>query len=94
MIRGRRVVYRDIVLVISERGWGAMMRRKAILNEEVAVVPVDGPAGTATKLRAVEGGRRWIIKGDSIEDWWVEIDADGRELPGDWEYDRDEGYVV
>ncbi len=71
-----------------------MTRFRAILNEEVPVVPVDGPAGTATKLREVDGERRWIVKGDPIEDWWVEIDTDGRELPGDWEYDRDEGYVV
>ena len=71
-----------------------MTRRKAILNEEVSVVSVDGLAGTATKLREVDGERRWIVKGDPIEDWWVEINTDGCELPGDWEYDRDEGYVV
>lgn len=63
-----------------------MTRRKAILDEEVSVVSVDGLAGTATKLREVDGERRWIVKGDPIEDWWVEIDVDGRELPGDWEY--------
>lgn len=57
-----------------------MARRKAILNEEVSVVSVDGLAGTATKLREVDGERRWIVKGDPIEDWWVEIDVDGREL--------------
>lgn len=71
-----------------------MVRRKAILNEEASVVPVDGPAGKATKLCEVDGDRRWIIKGDPIEDWWVEIDTDGHELPGDWEYDRDEGYAT
>ena len=61
-----------------------MTRYRATLNEEVSVVPVDGPAGTATKLREVDGERRWIVKGDPIEDWWVEIDTDDRELPGDW----------
>lgn len=25
--------------------------------------------------------------------WWVEVDSDGNELPGDWEYDRKGGYV-
>lgn len=39
-----------------------MARRKAILNEEVSVVSVDGLAGTATKLREVDGERRWIVK--------------------------------
>ena len=30
---------------------------------------------------------------DPEDGWWVEVDSDGSELPGDWEYDRKGGYV-
>lgn len=66
----------------------------AVLGEEVAVVPVDGDAVSATVLSEVDGERRWVINGDPQEDWWVEVDPGGRCLPGDWEYDRDLGTVV
>lgn len=37
--------------------------------------------------------RRWRVMGDPEDGWWVEVDSDGSELPGDWEYDRKGGYV-
>ena len=33
------------------------------------------------------------VMGDPEDGWWVEVDSDGNELPGDWEYDRKGGYV-
>lgn len=39
------------------------------------------------------GKRRWRVMGDPEDGWWVEVDSDGSELPGDWEYDRKGGYV-
>ena len=39
------------------------------------------------------GKRRWCVMGDPEDGWWVEVDSDGSELPGDWEYDRKGGYV-
>ena len=39
------------------------------------------------------GKRRWRVKGDLEDDWWVEVDSDGSELPGDWEYDPESGCV-
>lgn len=39
------------------------------------------------------GKRRWRVMGDPEDGWWVEVDSDGNELPGDWEYDRKGGYV-
>lgn len=62
-------------------------QRAVHLNEEVPVTEDDG-----TLLSA--GGRRWVIEGDPEEDWWMEIDASGRRLPGGWEWDREAGTVV
>lgn len=39
------------------------------------------------------GKRRWCVMGDPEDGWWVEVDSDGNELPGDWEYDRKGGHV-
>lgn len=39
------------------------------------------------------GKRRWRVKGDPKDDWWVEVDSDGSELPGDWEHDPERGCV-
>lgn len=44
-------------------------------------------------LVQVLGKRRWCVKGDPEDDWWVEVDSNGSELPGDWEYSREYGYV-
>ena len=66
----------------------------AVLGEKVAVAPVGGNPVSATVLNEADGKRRWVVNGDPEEDWWVEVDSDGRYLPGDWEYDRDEGTVV
>lgn len=44
-------------------------------------------------LVAQLGKRRWRVMGDPEDGWWVEVDSDGSELPGDWEYDRKGGYV-
>ena len=49
---------------------------------------VVAPSGSATV-----GKRRWRVMGDPEDGWWVEVDSDGSELPGDWEYDRKGGYV-
>ena len=60
------------------RGWGFG-----------AEVPVDrnGP-------ELVSGDRRWIMNGDPVENWWAEIDGEGRKLRGGWKYDRERGCVV
>lgn len=60
------------------RGWG--------LGAEVPVEK-DG-------LELVSEDRRWIINGDPAEDWWAEVDGEGRKLRGGWEYDRERGCVV
>ena len=39
------------------------------------------------------GRRRWRVKGDPTDDWWVEVDSDGSELPGEWEPDPERGCV-
>lgn len=44
-------------------------------------------------LVQVLGKRRWCVKRDPKDDWWVEVDSDGSELPDDWEYSREYGYV-
>lgn len=62
-------------------------QRAVHLNEEVPVTEDDG-----TLLSA--GGRRWVIEGDPEEDWWMEVDASGRRLPGGWEWDREADTVV
>ena len=33
------------------------------------------------------------IVADIEDDWWVEVDSGGNELPGDWEYDPESGCV-
>lgn len=66
----------------------------ATLGEEVPVEPEGGDPVRAVALAEVGGTRRWVVNGDPEEDWWAEVDETGRHLPGDWEYDRDEGVVV
>ena len=61
--------------------------RATRLNDEFEVTERGGCLTSAD-------GRRWVINGDPIEDWWMEVDASGRKLPGEWEYDRDAGTVV
>lgn len=61
--------------------------RTTRLNDEFEVTEKDGCLTSAD-------GRRWVIEGDPIEDWWMEVDASGRRLPGGWEYDREAGTVV
>ena len=68
--------------------------RQVRLNEKVKVKPVNGSAENATKIVEINGSRRWVINGDPIEDWWKEIDEEGRQLPGEWEYLRDEACVI
>lgn len=53
-----------------------------------ALVEPDGD-----ELVSQLGKRRWRVMGDPEDGWWVEVDSDGSELPGDWEYDRKGGYV-
>lgn len=53
-----------------------------------ALVEPDGD-----ELVSQLGKRRWRVMGDPEDGWWVEVDSDGNELPGDWEYDRKGGYV-
>lgn len=50
-------------------------------------------AKTRDELVSQLGKRRWRVMGDPEDGWWVEVDSDGNELPGDWEYDRKGGYV-
>lgn len=66
----------------------------ATLLEEVQVEPEGGDPVHAVALAEVGGARRWVVNGDPEEDWWAEVGEAGRHLPGDWEYDRDEGIVV
>lgn len=53
-----------------------------------ALVEPDGD-----ELVSQLGKRRWRVMGDPEDGWLVEVDSDGNELPGDWEYDRKGGYV-
>lgn len=64
------------------------------LDKRVPVEPEVGDPAHATTLLEVGGARRWVVNGDPEEDWWAEVDDTGRKLPGDWEYNRDEGVVV
>lgn len=54
----------------------------------IASVEPDGD-----ELVSQLGKRRWRVMGDPEDGWWVEVDSDGSELPGDWEYDRKGGYI-
>lgn len=67
--------------MMNEKGAILLGERVAVKKEESALLQVDGT-------------RRFVVKGDPQEDWWVEVDASGKELPGDWEYWRDKGVVV
>lgn len=62
-------------------------KRETRLNDEFAVTESDGVLTSAD-------GRRWVIEGDPAEDWWMEIDASGKKLPGGWEWDREAGTVI
>lgn len=61
--------------------------RETRINDEFEVTERDGVLTSAD-------GRRWVINGDPIEDWWMEVDASGQKLPGEWEWDREAGTVV
>lgn len=68
--------------------------KAAALGEEVPVVPAGGDPVSATALNEAGGNRRWVVNGEPEEDWWVEVGRNGQRLPGEWEYDREEGIVV
>lgn len=59
-----------------------------VLGECVSVRP-EGDAFVSS-----DGARRWEVIGDPIEDWFVEVDADGNKLSGGWEWYREEGFAV
>ena len=72
---------------MPEKGRTMDEPRATRLNDEFAVTEGDGCLISAD-------GRRWVIEGDPEEDWWMEVDALGRKLPGGWEWDREAGTVV
>lgn len=68
-------------------GFAARFERIADVGDSALVKP-DGD-----DLVQELGKRRWRVKGDPEDDWWVEVDSGGNELPGDWEYDPESGCV-
>lgn len=45
------------------------------------------------KLVTVDGSRQFAVYGEPEWAWWVEVSANGEELPGLWEH-REDGAVV
>ena len=69
------------------KAWVLSVERVGDVGDSALVEP-DGD-----ELVSQLGKRRWRVMGDPEDGWWVEVDSDGSELPGDWEYDRKGGYV-
>lgn len=69
------------------KAWVLSVERVGDVGDSELVEP-DGD-----ELVSQLGKRRWRVMGDPEDGWWVEVDSDGNELPGDWEYDRKGGYV-
>ena len=69
------------------KAWVLSVERVGDVGDSALVEP-DGD-----ELVSQLGKRRWRVMGDPEDGWWVEVDSDGNELPGDWEYDRKGGYV-
>ena len=67
---------------------GGVQQKETDSRALTALVEPDGD-----ELVSQLGKRRWRVMGDPEDGWWVEVDSDGNELPGDWEYDRKGGYV-
>lgn len=88
--RGRGLRACDVLNRISDaegKAWVLSVERIADVGDSAPVKP-DGD-----DLVQELGKRRWRVKGDPEDDWWVEVDSDGSELPGDWEYDPESGCV-
>ena len=69
------------------KAWVLSVERVGDVGDSALVEP-DGD-----ELVSQLGKRRWRVMGDPEDGWWVEVDSDGSELPGDWEYERKGGYV-
>lgn len=69
------------------KAWVLSIERIADVGDSALVRP-DGD-----DLVQELGKRRWRVKDDPEDDWWVEVDSDGGELPGDWKYDPESGCV-
>ena len=69
------------------KAWVLSVERVGDVGDSALVEP-DGD-----ELVSQLGKRRWRVMGDPEDGWWVEVDSNGNELPGDWEYDRKGGYV-
>lgn len=72
---------------VEGKAWVLSVERVGDVGDSALVEP-DGD-----ELVSQLGKRRWRVMGDPEDGWWVEVDSDGSELPGDWEYDRKGGYV-
>ena len=72
---------------VEGKAWVLSVVRVGDVGDSALVEP-DGD-----ELVSQLGKRRWRVMGDPEDGWWVEVDSDGSELPGDWEYDRKGGYV-
>lgn len=72
---------------LEDKAWVLSVERVGDVGDSALVEP-DGD-----ELVSQLGKRRWRVMGDPEDGWWVEVDSDGNELPGDWEYDRKGGYV-
>lgn len=73
--------------IVEGKAWVLSVERVGDVGDSALVEP-DGD-----ELVSQLGKRRWRVMGDPEDGWWVEVDSDGNELPGDWEYDRKGGYV-
>lgn len=71
----------------KSKAWVLSVERVGDVGDSALVEP-DGD-----ELVSQLGKRRWRVMGDPEDGWWVEVDSAGNELPGDWEYDRNGGYV-
>lgn len=69
------------------KAWVLSVERIADVGDS-ALVKLDGD-----DLVQELGKRRWRVKGDPEDGWWVEVDSGGNELPGDWKYDPESGCV-
>ena len=69
------------------KAWVLSVERVGDVGDSALVEP-DGD-----ELVSQLGKRRWRVMGDPEDGRWVEVDSDGNELPGDWEYDQKGGCV-
>ena len=80
--------FRERRNLLSQNRLGFLMVERVGDVGDSALIEPDGD-----ELVSQLGKRRWRVMGDPEDGWWVEVDSDGSELPGDWEYDRKGGYV-